>query len=172
MNLWIFLKKLNNEVIVKRIITIMKDDQPEVRPRGRKHTMRRTTVGHGIDKETSSLKCPWGPVLLNKALPFEGTARFNPDILLRSLLPVQDGIVAQRLEELSCHRENGALWDGQALDIVRPWRPRLTPFHLWRKPFNQSEIVLLRRAAGLRTAEDESRSRLKGHQHQNWIGLE
>ena len=97
--------------------------------------MRRTTVGHGIDKETSSLKCFWGPVLLNKALPFEGAARFNPDILLRSLLPVQDGIVAERLEKLSCDRENRTFWDGQALDIVRAWRSLLTPVYLWRKPF-------------------------------------
>jgi hypothetical protein len=72
----------------------VKDDESELRPYPRKDVIAGAAIPHGIDKETTSLRNFRGPVLLNQKLPLDRTCRRNPDMLLSSLIPIENSVVA------------------------------------------------------------------------------
>jgi hypothetical protein len=130
--------------MINGVITIMKDDEAELRPASRKDMIARAAVAHRIDKETLGLEDFWRPVFFDQELPLGRAGRRNPDMLLGCLVPVQDSIVAERLEKLACGRKEGTGRNRQGLGTIgaRGIHP-LYIFHLRGKLFKEEQVVFL-----------------------------
>jgi hypothetical protein len=88
------LQKLRNDLIVYREITVVKDNESELRPPFRKYMIARRAIADRVDKETPSLKDFGRPGLFNQKLPLGRTHNIHPYMLFDCLGPIQNSIVA------------------------------------------------------------------------------
>jgi len=165
------LQELRNNLVVYREITIVKDNQSELGPRPRKHMITRTAVIHRINKEAPSLKNFGRPLLLNQKLALNGTHCIHPDMFLDSLMTVQDSIVTQPLEKLSCHGEHGLRRNPQSLHIICAWRAYRNPLKDGAKLFKEEQIVFLCITGWLWATETCGRRTANLRNKRSWICL-
>jgi hypothetical protein len=152
------LEKCRNHFIIDRKIAIVKDNEAKIWPGPRKDVIARTTVAHGIDKETPSLGDFSRPGFLNQKLPLLGTRRIHPYMLLCGLIPIQNSIVAQGLEKLSRYRKNRFRGNRQTLYWIgqQGRRPR-DKLELRSKLFKEKQVVFLGCTGRPWTAEASTR---------------
>jgi hypothetical protein len=134
----------------------VKDNQAEIRPDPRKDMIARAAITHRIDKKGFGLGNFRRPGLLNQKLPFLRACSIHPQMFLRSLIPIQDSIVAQRLKKLSRYWKNRICRNSQTLNIIRARKLQRNKLEHRGKLFKEKQVVFFGRTCWLGTTNTKA----------------